>query len=83
MTKKNWSKRHDHLNLVHRGNELYAVFHQESFNEEFQWFRAVEEAEKEDSKNETVNASSSNEMDKLKQPSKHVFQSVDIRYKKK
>ena len=83
MTKKTWSNRCDRLNLVHRANELYAVFHQERFNEEFWWFRAVEEVEKEDSKNETVNASSSNGRNRMKEPSKHVFQSVNIRYKKK
>ena len=84
MAKKTGSQRRDRQHLVHRANELYAVFHQETFNKEFRWYREVEEAEKEDMKN-IVKVDSSNESVSTKDLSKsrYVFQSVDIRLKKK
>ena len=38
------------VHLIHQANKLYAVFHQETFDKVFCWYREVEEADKEDMK---------------------------------
>ena len=93
MGKKNGSKKRDKRNFLKKVDDLCTIFTQENFNEEHRWYRMVEEVEEVVENNamkEVVKVNNSKVDDslqqrvcsegKLKPP---MFQSVDIRYKKK
>ena len=93
MGKKNGSKKRDKRNFLKKVDDLCTIFTQEKFNEEHRWYRMVEEVEEVVENNamkEVVKVNNSKEDDSLQQSvcsegklKPPMFQSVDIRYKKK